>query len=195
MRGDHASRGRADRRASSRTKESGRFLRRKGTQGVAAQRGGVRPRSTETSGSPSAGSEVTIESPITIKHLAEALSVKASQLVGKAFTALSLPVNINSTLDEEAATLLALEYEVTLKVVHEEKAEAALLAELVRKRPEVGGRSAGARPRPRPSWATSTTARPRCSTPCGSRAWRRASPAASPSTSAPTRSRPRRATC
>jgi translation initiation factor IF-2 len=136
MRGDHASRGQLT-AAQLKEKESGRFLRRKGAQGVAAQRGAARPRPTEASGSPYAGSEVTIESPITIKHLAEALSVKASQLVGKAFTSLSLPVNINSTLDEEAATLLALEYEVTLKVVHEEKAEAALLAELVRKRTEV----------------------------------------------------------
>ena len=40
------------------------------------------------------------------------------------------------------------------------------------------------------SWATSTTARPRCSTPSARPTWPPARPAASPSTSAPTRCRP-----
>ena len=40
-----------------------------------------------------------------------------------------------------------------------------------------------------PSWATSTTARPRCSTPSARRTWRRARPAGSRSTSARTRCR------
>ena len=43
------------------------------------------------------------------------------------------------------------------------------------------------------SWATSTTARPSCSTRSARPMWPRARPAASPSTSAPTRSRPRAA--
>ena len=58
-------------------------------------------------------------------------------MVAKAFTSLQLPVNINSTLDEDTAVLLAEEYKVTLQVTHEQKAEEALLAELVRKRTEV----------------------------------------------------------
>ena len=42
-----------------------------------------------------------------------------------------------------------------------------------------------------PSWATSTTARPRCSTPSARPRWPPARPAGSPSTSAPTPSHPR----
>src|SRR4030095_16145239 len=79
-------------------------------------------------------SEVAISAPVTIKKLAEALSVKAAQVVGKAFTSLGLPVNINSNLDDETATLLALEFDVTLKIEHEIKAEQALIADLLKTR-------------------------------------------------------------
>ncbi|HVS20029.1 MAG TPA: translation initiation factor IF-2, partial [Planctomycetota bacterium] len=75
--------------------------------------------------------------PITIKKLADAISVKANQVVGKAFTSLKLPVNINSNLDEDTATLLALEFDVTLEVTHEIQAETELIDELVRQRTEV----------------------------------------------------------
>ncbi|MHC4819473.1 MAG: translation initiation factor IF-2, partial [Planctomycetota bacterium] len=136
MRGDHASRGRLT-AAQLRERESGRFLRRKGQQQQQAGGRGRSTRSNEVSGSPHAGSTVKLEAPITIKKLAEALSLKASQVVGKAFTSLGLPVNINSTLDPETASLLAMEFEVTVEVVHEQKAEEALLQELVRKRTEV----------------------------------------------------------
>ena len=137
LRGDHASRGQLT-ASQLKEKESGRFLRRKGPQGAGSRGGSGRgSRHADIIGSPYAGSEVRIETPITIKKLAETISMKAGQVVHKAFTSLGLPVNINSTLDEETATLLAMEYEVTLKVVHEQKAEDALLAELVRKRTEV----------------------------------------------------------
>jgi translation initiation factor IF-2 len=136
MRGDHASRGQLS-AAQLREKESGRFLRRRSQQ-QAQQRGGGGRVKSDTSGSPLAGGEVKIETPVTIKKLAEAISVKASQVVGKAFTSLGMMgININSVLDEDTAGALGLEYQVTIKVVHEEKAEDALLAELVRKRTEV----------------------------------------------------------
>jgi translation initiation factor IF-2 len=133
MRGDHASRGQLT-AAQLREKEAGRFLRRKGPGGPAAARPSRGPRSSEPSPSPVSGSEVAISAPVTIKKLADALSVKAAQVVGKAFTSLGLPVNINSNLDDETATLLALEFDVTLKIEHEVKAEQALIAELFKQR-------------------------------------------------------------
>lgn len=135
MRGDHASRGQLT-AAQLREKEAGRFLRRRGV-GAAVPRGPRGARGPESSGSPVAGTEVTIESPITIKKLAEALSVKANQVVARAFTSLKLPVNINSNLDEDTATLLALEFDVTLHVTHEVQAETELIDALVRQRTEV----------------------------------------------------------
>ena len=57
----------------------------------------------------------------------------------------------------------------------------------VRRRRRSGAGSSRAR-RSSPSWAMSTTARPRCSTPSARPTWRPAKPAASPSTSAPIRS-------
>ena len=135
MRGDHASRGQLT-AAQLREKEAGRFLRRRGV-GAGAPRGPRGSRSPDQLGSPFAGSTVSIEAPITIKKLAEALSVKANQVVGKAFTSLKLPVNINSNLDDDTATLLALEFEVTLEVTHEVHAETELIEELVRKRTAV----------------------------------------------------------
>jgi translation initiation factor IF-2 len=137
MRGDHASRGQLS-AAQLREKESGRFLRRRGQQQQQQRGGGGGRTKSEVTGSPFAGSQVKIEAPVTIKKLAEAIAVKASQVVGKAFTSLGMMgININSVLDEDTAGALGLEYDVTVKVVHEEKAEDALLAELVRKRTEV----------------------------------------------------------
>ncbi len=137
MRGDHASRGQLT-AAQLREKESGRFLRRKGA-GVApaAPRGQRTARTADAFSSPVAGGEVVVEAPITIKKLSEALSVKAGQVVARAFTSLGLPVNINSNLDDETAQLLALEFQVTLRIGHEVKAEDVLIEELVKKRTEV----------------------------------------------------------
>ena len=137
MRGDHASRGQLT-AAQLREKESGRFLRRRGMQ-QSAPRGGGRGRGSRGDNitSPLAGGEIKITTPITFKKLAEALSLKAGQIVGKAFTSLGMHVNINSNLDEETAVLLALEFDVAVKVVHDVKAEEALLQELVRERTQV----------------------------------------------------------
>jgi translation initiation factor IF-2 len=135
MRGDHASRGQLT-AAQLREKEAGRFLRRRGV-GVAPPRGARGVRGPDASGSPLAGSEVVVEAPITIKKLAEALSVKANQVIAKAFTSLKLPVNINSNLDEDTAGLLSMEFDVTLKITHEVHAETELLDELVKHRTEV----------------------------------------------------------
>jgi translation initiation factor IF-2 len=135
VRGDHASRGQLT-ASQLREKEAARFLRRKGVTPGAGPRT-ARPRTSETIGSPLSGGEVKVEAPVTVKKLADAISVKSSQVLGRAMGSLGLGVNINSTLDEETAALLALEFNVTLKVIHEVQAERALLADLYKKRTEV----------------------------------------------------------
>jgi len=80
---------------------------------------------------------VRIEAPITIKKLAESLSLKANQLVFKAMTLMGQSVNINKTLDEETAQLLAQEFSVILDVHTEIEAEEALLEEIAQKRSQV----------------------------------------------------------
>ncbi len=141
LRGDHAQRGQLT-PAQLREKESARYLRRRtGASGPAPGMGrssGPRgPRGTEAGLSPVAGNEVTIDAPVTIKKLADALSVKSNLILGKAFSSLGQMVTINSTLDDETAGLLALEFDVTLKVQHEVHAETAMREELARKRTEV----------------------------------------------------------
>lgn len=136
MRGDHASRGQLT-AAQLRERESGRFLRRRGMQAGGPRGGRGRSSRNDSYGSPMAGGEAKIIFPITIKKLAEELSIKTGQVLGKAFTSLGLQVNINSTLDEETAVLLALEFDVALEVSHEVKAEDALLAELIRERTQI----------------------------------------------------------
>jgi translation initiation factor IF-2 len=135
VRGDHASRGQLT-ASQLREKEAARFLRRKGVTPGAGPRT-ARPRTSEAAGSPLSGGEVKVEAPVTVKKLADAISVKSSQVLGRAMGSLGLGVNINSTLDEETAALLALEFNVTLKVIHEVQAERALLADLYKKRTEV----------------------------------------------------------
>lgn len=116
-----------------RERESGRFLRRRRPQqiqGRGAGRGRGRGRTGPSLGSPHAGSEMDIVAPITLKKLANALAVKENQVLRVALRQIGLGININSTIDEETALLLADEFEVTLNVLHEIEAEAQLLAEL-----------------------------------------------------------------
>ena len=95
-------------------------------------------------------------------------------------------LKINDVIDADTAELIATELGHTVKRVSEADVEEGLYDNAA------DDKAGGPRPRaPRssPSWATSTTARPRCSTPSARPTWSRAKPAASPSTSAPTRSR------
>jgi translation initiation factor IF-2 len=138
VRGDHAQRGTLT-AAQLREKESSRFLRRKGAPTTGpGPRGAARPaRAGEPGASPLAGSEVKVDAPVTVKKLADALAVKSSQVLAKAMTNLGLGVNINTTLDDETAVLLALEFDVTLKLAQEFVAEDKLLGELVKARTAV----------------------------------------------------------
>ena len=71
--------------------------------------------------------EAFIEPPVSVRALSEAIGIKASDLVKKLFLQGTLGVNINSTLDDEVAMELALEFGVGLTIVHERTAEDELL--------------------------------------------------------------------
>ena len=91
-------------------------------------------------------------------------------------------MTINSTLDTETASMIAREFGADVKMQTFEEELLQVEAEDVEAR---GHRHA--RARSSPSWATSITARRRCSTRSARRASPSARPAASRSTSAPTR--------
>ena len=118
-----------------RDRESSRFLRRRGGfqgrgRGAGRSRGGSKL-GKEFGGSPMAGKTVGIEEPITVKALADTMSIKATELLKVAFKLLGFgSVNITSLIDEETATLLAEEFEVELDVSQAIAAEDALLSEL-----------------------------------------------------------------
>ena len=89
---------------------------------------------------------------------------------------------LTQTLSDDAIEVLADEFDKKVEIVH----AADEVEEEPGRRGRRRGRSSSARRSSR-SWATSTTARPRCSTRSARPRWPRARPAASPSTSAPTR--------
>ncbi len=139
VRGDAGSRGQM---TASQLKEqaSGRFLRSK--RGPTPVGGPATPRSqrgrpTDASASPLAGSEVKLEAPVTVKKLAEAMSIKTTQLLAKAMEQNLGLLNINSVLDDDTASLIALEFGVTLTVAHEVHAETELVNAFVKQRTEV----------------------------------------------------------
>jgi translation initiation factor IF-2 len=74
-------------------------------------------------------STAEIELPITIRSLSEEGGIKANDLIRK-LMALGQLATINSTLDEETAVLLAAEFGIELRVVHERTAEDELMAAL-----------------------------------------------------------------
>ncbi|MEM7311117.1 MAG: translation initiation factor IF-2, partial [Planctomycetota bacterium] len=132
VRGDNASRNQLTAQQL-REREAGRFLRR--NKPVAADRGGGRGRGrsshgADSAGSPFAGQSVRVEEPITIKKLANTLAIGQNLVLREAFKSLGFGININSTIDEETAVLLAHEFDVELEVEKEVTAEEALIAEL-----------------------------------------------------------------
>ncbi|MEW6073071.1 MAG: translation initiation factor IF-2 [Planctomycetota bacterium] len=123
-----------------RDRESGRFLRRRRAAGSAeATRKGPRTMRTKAApgASPYAGASVAIDAPITIKKLANTLAVKENQVLQVAVQQIGFGININSLIDEDAAMLLADEFDVELEVVEEVEAEESLLKSLSDKREAV----------------------------------------------------------
>jgi translation initiation factor IF-2 len=98
--------------------DDGRHRSRRGLH-AAGRRGAV---------APTRKSQAQIEPPISVRSLSEATGIKAKDLMRKLMNTLGLGVTINSTLDEEAAVMLAMEFGVELEVVHERTAEDEMLA-------------------------------------------------------------------
>ena len=127
-----------------RTQASDRFLRRNQIAAQGAERsarGGGRsmPRGAGSQ-SPYSGQKVEVDAPVTIKKLADRLSVKSNELLKVAFGQMGFgAVNINSLLDEDTAVLLAGEFDVELAVVQEVEAETELLGELKEQRKAIAG--------------------------------------------------------
>ena len=101
-------------------------------------------------------------------------------------------VTATQSLTDDMIELFAAEIGAEIRLVDPGEEQEVELQKLLgvedarRRRGRGGRRSRG--PRSSPSWATSTTARPSCSTASATPTWSPARPAASPSTSAPTRS-------
>ncbi|MGE3821633.1 MAG: translation initiation factor IF-2, partial [Isosphaeraceae bacterium] len=68
-----------------------------------------------------------VEPPVTIRSLSEAIGVRANELIKKLMTNFGQLVNINATLEDESAQMLALEYGIELEIVHERTAEDEML--------------------------------------------------------------------
>ncbi len=121
-----------------REREQGRFLRRNRQSGVQGQRRtGGRGRPVLVTESPLAGENITIEMPITMSKLAEALKLKAAVVQKMAMQKQYGMFTLNSPIDEDTAVLLATEYEVELDVRHEVSAEQSHLEEIKSKRSEL----------------------------------------------------------
>jgi translation initiation factor IF-2 len=99
--------------------------------------------------SPHSGGQVTLDVPITVKKLAEALSVKSGDVMTTAIRNLGMDMmklNINALVDEDTAILLAHEFGVELVVSKEVAAEETLIGELKKKRTDVEEGSLELRP-------------------------------------------------
>ncbi|HKX45719.1 MAG TPA: translation initiation factor IF-2, partial [Planctomycetota bacterium] len=94
--------------------------------------------SSKLVGSPDRGGSISIEQPLSIKKLAEALKITANDLLKTAWSLLGFgTVTINSNIDEDTAVLLAAEYQVELEVTREIAAEEALIGKLEQARQAV----------------------------------------------------------
>jgi translation initiation factor IF-2 len=78
---------------------------------------------------PTRKSRAVIEPPITVRSLSESIGVKANELLRK-LLGMGQAVNINATLDDDLAVMLAMEFGVELDVVRERTAEDQLLESL-----------------------------------------------------------------
>ncbi|TAJ09298.1 MAG: translation initiation factor IF-2 [Planctomycetota bacterium] len=112
-----------------RERESSRFLRKRGAPPPGPGSGQRRfSHSRESaSASPTIGGALSVAAPLTIKKLADAMSIKLPDVLKAAIKNIGFGVNINSLLDDETAVLLAAEFQIELSVTHEEAAEAALV--------------------------------------------------------------------
>ncbi len=91
--------------------------------------------------SPYSGTKVEVGMPISVKKLADVLSVKTSEVIKVAMQRLGmspLKVTINALLDEDTAVLLSQEFGVELVIAQESGAEKELVADIKKKRADIG---------------------------------------------------------
>ena len=94
--------------------------RRRGPRRGGGRRGSARqaaPRKTHA----------VMEPPITVRTLSEAIGVKANEILRKLMNTVGLGVTINSSLDEESALELAMEFGVELEIERQQTAEEEML--------------------------------------------------------------------
>ena len=125
--------------------------------------------------------EVHVPETITVSELAHKMAVKASEVI-KHLMKMGQMVTINQPLDQDTAMIVVEEMGHKAVVAALDDPEAFTDEDVA----AADGRSRCRARRSSPSWATSTTARPRCWTTSAAPRWPRAKPAASRSTSAPT---------
>jgi translation initiation factor IF-2 len=78
---------------------------------------------------PTRKSQAQIEPPITVRNLSEAIGIKANDLLRK-LMAMGQMATINTSLDDDLAMMLAMEFGVELEVAHPRTAEDELLESL-----------------------------------------------------------------
>ena len=126
--------------------------------------------------------DVVVPEAITVQELANRMAEKGADLV-KALFKMGMPVTMTQTIDQDTAELLVTEFGHNIVRVSDSMSICRTDTSSTMPR-----RSSRVRRSSR-SWAMSITARPRCSTRCAAPMWCAARPAASPSISAPIRSR------
>jgi translation initiation factor IF-2 len=141
LRGDRGSRNSLT-AAQLREREAGRYKRhlRGGGAGGGRGRGDRGSRGSDRpsfDGSPYSGQTIKIETPVTMKKLAEAMAIKAGELLKSGLREQLWEygtVNIASVLDKETASLLAHGFEVELEFIDLVEAEEALIEGLKARR-------------------------------------------------------------
>ncbi len=128
---------------------------------------------------------ITVTEGISVKDLAEKLDVRGKDLIAVLLMK-GVLVTVNQSLEGELVKDVARQFGADAQVISvEEQLENEAIEGFLE---DTTGNWWRRSVRPSsPSWATSTTAKPRCSTPSAPPTSQAAKPAASPSTSAPTR--------
>ena len=123
--------------------------------------------------------KIRVTEAIRVADMAHQMGLKANEII-KVLFGLGVMATINQSLDIDTATLVAAEFDYEVEKAGFSEEDYLL--------PQQEDKPEDLKPRPRssPSWATWTTARPRCWTPSASPTSPAAKPAASPSTSVPT---------
>ena len=127
--------------------------------------------------------DVVVPEAITVQELANRMAERGADLVKSLFK-MGMPVTVNETIDQDTAELLVTEFGHSIKRVSEADVDIQS-----RGRRRCAPRRCSRARRWSRSWAMSITARPACSTRSAAPTSSPARPAASPSISAPIRSR------